>query len=68
MEITLSVSIIYFYVCCIAGTSHFIYDHEDYDAPDGNMIPMGSIMVKPGCTLYNFKDHEYDGERWVIAY
>ena len=27
---------------------------EDYDVPEGKMVPMGSIIVKSGCTLYGF--------------
>ena len=26
-------------------------------------MPMGSIMVKPGCTAYLNKDHHFDGDR-----
>ena len=33
----------------------------DLDAGNGYHYPMGSIMVKPGCTLYVFHDHNYGG-------
>ena len=38
-------------------------DNFDYDAGDGNMIPMGSIFVKPACTLYMFYNEEFGGDR-----
>ena len=40
----------------------------DYSASGGKYVPMGSIMVLPGCTAYLFKDYNYEGERleWII--
>ena len=35
----------------------------DYSANVGKYVPMGSIMVLPGCTAYLFKDYNYKGER-----
>ena len=45
------------------GDSSTYPDNYDYDAGYGNMIPMGSIFVKPGCTLYMFYNEEFGGDR-----
>ena len=34
----------------------------DMDAGNGRQYPMGSIMVKPGCTLYVFHDNNFGGK------
>ena len=49
---------------CYLGT-YDIYDGEDMDAPDGRYWPMGSILVKAGCTLTLYIDH-YSGEHQEI--
>ena len=53
---------------CYEGDEHSIGDHTDYDPGEERYIPMGSIMVLPGCTAYLFKDNNYEGERleWII--
>ena len=45
------------------GYSDTYPDNHDFDAGDGNMIPMGSIFVKPGCFLYMFYNEEFGGDR-----
>ena len=45
------------------GESFIKADHEDGDAGAGSFFSWGSIMVKPGCTLYMFKGEEFSGER-----
>ena len=37
-------------------------DGVDYDAGYGKYIPMGSIFVKAGCTLYMWKGSGYTGD------
>ena len=44
------------------GDSYTGPDGYDEDAPDGYFYSMGSIFVKPGCTLYMYKDNGYSGE------
>lgn len=36
-------------------------DKDDYDAGPNRLFPMGSVMVKPGCTLYVFHENNYAG-------
>jgi len=43
------------------GPEFYHMDHYDDDEPEGKMMPMGSIIVKAGCTLYGYEDHEYKG-------
>ena len=45
------------------GFSDSYPDNYDYDAGEGSMIPMGSIFVKPGCTLYMFYNEDFGGDR-----
>ena len=40
-----------------------VSDHKDATQDDTHLYPMGSIMVKPGCTLYLYRDPNYSGER-----
>ena len=53
---------------CYEGYEDTIGDHTDEDAGVGYYVPMGSIMVLPGCTAYLFMEHNYEGERlkWII--
>ena len=37
------------------GAAFYILDGETNNAGNGNSYPMGSILVKPGCSLYIFK-------------
>ena len=46
--------------CSVSG-SYDIPDGADYEAGDNMQYPMGSILVKPGCTLYVFHGHNYGG-------
>ena len=46
---------------CSTATFADIPDGDDENAPDKYQYPMGSILVKPGCTLYVFHDHNYGG-------
>jgi len=39
-------------------------DGRDYDS---GTIPMGSIFVKPGCTMYMYEHNGYSGESHVIS-
>ena len=32
----------------------YVHAHEDYPGEDGLYDPVGSLIVKPGCTLYLF--------------
>ena len=48
------------------GETYIKADHVDEDAGWGNYFPWGSIMVKPGCTLYMFKGEEFSGSRWEL--
>ena len=43
------------------GETSYLRDGDDWDAADGNMYPMGSIAVMPGCTLYMYLDHGWTG-------
>jgi len=43
------------------GGSYYLHSGDRFDAGPGRLYPMGSILVKPGCTLYMFKG-EYNGE------
>ena len=45
------------------GKTFIKADHMDEDAGWGSYFPWGSIMVKPGCTLYMFRDQEFSGSR-----
>ena len=45
------------------GDTYIKADHMDEDAGYGSYFPWGSIMVKPGCTIYMFRDEEYSGSR-----
>ena len=45
------------------GETRLRRDHEDADAGWGYYYPWGSIMVKPGCTLYMFRGEEFSGDR-----
>ena len=47
--------------CPLAEYSN-VPDGANEDAGDGYHYPMGSIMVKPGCTLYVFHDTNYGGK------
>ena len=49
------------------GDTYIKADHEDGDAGWGSYFPWGSIMVKPGCTLYMFKGEEFSGGSQVIT-
>merc|ERR1719348_2548982 len=49
------------------GDSYTYPDGLDADAGEGYFYPMGSIFVKPGCTLYMYKEHVYSGESHVIS-
>jgi len=43
-------------------------DGRDFDTGDRNtFLPMGSIFVKPGCTMYMYKYNGYSGESHVIS-
>jgi len=44
------------------GNSHTNPDGLDAGAEIGHFYPMGSIFVKPGCTLYMYKDYGYSGD------
>ena len=43
------------------GDTGIMIDGKDWDAGDGNIYPMGSIAVMPGCTLYMYMDHDWAG-------
>ena len=45
------------------GDTYMKADHQDGDAGWGSYYPMGSIMVKPGCTLYMFRGEQFSGQR-----
>jgi len=49
------------------GDSYTHPDGFDADAPEDRFYLMGSIFVKPGCTLYIYKDNGYSGESHVIS-
>ena len=51
------------YLDACNGEEYEVEDGKDYDAGGGYYMPMGSIMVKPGCTAYLNKDHHFDGDR-----
>merc|ERR1719450_1206222 len=42
-------------------------DGHDFSANDGYYFLMGSIFVKPGCTMYMYKGYGYSGESHVIS-
>ena len=44
------------------GVGFYIMDGESKNAGNGNSYPMGSILVKPGCSLYLFKGN-FGGSR-----
>merc|ERR1712079_131297 len=48
------------------GAKEDISDNWDYDPGGGFYNGMGSIMVKPGCTAYLFKDYHFTGESLVV--
>lgn len=45
------------------GESYIKADHMDADAGWGSYFPWGSFMVKPGCTLYMFREEDFSGSR-----
>ena len=47
----------------IPGETYLKADHMDDDAGWGSYFPWGSFMVKPGCTLYMFREEEFAGSR-----
>jgi len=49
------------------GVSWYYPDEYDHDAGEGLYYPMGSIFVKPGCTIYMYKEPGYSGESHVIS-
>ena len=51
------------HLALIPGETYLKADHMDEDAGWGNYFPWGSFMVKPGCTLYMFRDEEFSGSR-----
>lgn len=44
------------------GTGHDIADGTEFSAPEGSAISMGSVFVKPGCTLTGFSGYNYEGD------
>ena len=36
-------------------------DGYDADAGDGRHYPVGSLIVRPGCTFYQFHESHYNG-------
>ena len=46
---------------CASGTYFDVVDGQDATATEGHLYGMGSIMVKPGCTLYVFHDNNFGG-------
>ncbi len=36
-------------------------DYQDIPGEDGQYIPVGSLMVLPGCTFYGFSEPNYEG-------
>ena len=36
-------------------------DGFDADAGDGRQYPVGSLIVRPGCTFYQFHENYYNG-------
>ena len=51
------------YLDACNGEEYEVEDGKDYDAGGGHYMPMGSIMVKPGCTAYLNKDHHFGGDK-----
>jgi len=47
---------------CNGAETPFLDDY-DYPGTPGYFAQMGSIIVKAGCTLYAYSDHDYIGER-----
>jgi len=43
------------------GNQQNYMDNTDYDCDDGKLKPVGSLMVKAGCTFYGYKDYHYKG-------
>ena len=48
------------------GDYYLHHDDMDQNAGAGYHYPMGSIFVKPGCTLYMWNGDNYDGDGKVI--
>jgi len=49
------------------GNPYTFPDGYDDDAYGGAFYPMGSIFVKPGCTMYMYEENGYSGESHVIS-
>ena len=51
------------HACNGCGVAHHadIKDGQNEDAGDGYQFPVGSLLVRPGCTFYQFHDDHYNG-------
>jgi len=49
------------------GDTRTLWDGCDMDSDTHGYYAMGSIFVKPGCTLYMYKGHQYLDESHVIS-
>ena len=47
---------------CSSGTYFDVVDGQDATATEGHLYGMGSIMVKPGCTLAVYREYNYQGD------
>ena len=48
--------------CSVASTDYYdLVDGADYDAGKDQQYGMGSVIVRPGCTLYTFHEAGYNG-------
>ena len=50
----------------VVGGTNYIADMDQDSADSDQYVPMGSIFVKPGCSLYMFYKENFTGNKYRI--